>query len=78
MTADTSLERRVFDLLLLAENLRTGGQPDQRVANLVADAIEAHLLRKTPLDSALGIRAKRGSHRTAQAVAESLIADERA
>ncbi|MCC6202823.1 MAG: hypothetical protein IT494_07440 [Gammaproteobacteria bacterium] len=70
-----SLEERVFQLLLAAEQLRKGELPEPQVRQLLAGAVEDFLLRKTPLDKALGLRTRRGSHRTAWAVA-ALIGDE--
>lgn len=75
MKMPTTLEQRVFSLLLAAETLRASGQVEAETARLLADAIEAHLFDGEPLDRALGIRAPRGSHRTARSVA-AVIADE--
>lgn len=70
-----SLEHRVFALLLAAEQLRAGSAPDRATALLLAGAIEAYLLGGEPLDKALGLRARRGSHRTPQSVAAHVASD---
>lgn len=70
---DEPLEQRVMRFLAVIEALRAGQALERATATLLADALEKFLLHGIELDKALGLRARRGSHRTPQA----LIGDER-
>lgn len=68
-----SLQDRVEALLEAREALQDGRPLDPATARWLADGLQRFLFAGEPLDRALGLRARRGSHRTPQ----SLIGDER-
>jgi hypothetical protein len=70
--AAASLQDRVQALLEVVEALERGRQVDPVTARWLATGAKRFLFERVPLDVALGLRARRGSHRTPQ----RLIADE--
>lgn len=65
-----TLEQRVLRLIEAAQALRAGRTLDPATAGWLADGLERFLYAGEPFDKSLGLRARRGSHRTAHAIAD--------
>ena len=64
-------------LLEVVEALEAGRPPDPATARWLVAGARSFLFERVPLDRALGLRARRGSHRTPQAVARTEDTDDR-